>query len=119
MRHISRLVVVAAGAAAAISLASPAVAADGGACSETCYVGGTTEEGAGTAVGPARGFHYRAPGNVSTTTVTNSGTAFSGHLVVDRIGDNDGSLAGAYVATQDTTAGHATGTFGDCSGLGC
>jgi hypothetical protein len=78
-----------------------------------CAVGaeGTGGDASG---GNAQGFHFEGPGANPAVSITNSGNADSGRLVVDRPGDNDGTLAGTL--RQDVFRGHGTGSFGDWSG---
>jgi hypothetical protein len=87
-------------------------------CAEFCNVGGDTNQGEGTAVGPAQGFHYTIPGFVpGVESVTNVGNSKAGHFVVE--GDVDGTRSGAFVEHLNVVVGHTTGRFGDCSGMDC
>ena len=85
----------------------------GGGCSAVCKVGasGTGGEKSG---GNAQGFLRKGPGeSVPGTTIQNSGTNFSGHLVVS--GTENGTFSGAD-APGVGIVGHTTGDFGECSG---
>ena len=90
-------------------------------CSEFCNVGGDTDQGEGTAVGPAQGFHYTVPGFVpGVVSFTNVGNSNAGHVVVEGVSDGSGGTrSGAWVEQLGVAVGHTTGRFGDCSGLDC
>jgi hypothetical protein len=90
-------------------------------CSDFCNVGGDTNQGAGTAVGPAQGFHYTIPGFVpGVDSVTNVGSENAGHFVVESSDASaEGTRSGAWVEQLGLVVGHTTGRFGDCSGLDC
>ena len=100
--------------------AGTAFAAEGSNCSEFCNVGGDTEQGDGTAVGPAQGFHYTVPGWVpGVETVTNVGNSNAGHVEAEFFDGSDGTRSGAWVEQQGVVVGHTTGFFGECSGFDC
>ena len=90
-------------------------------CSDFCNVGGDTDAGEGTAVGPAEGFHYTIPGFVpGVVSVTNVGNSNAGHVDVEGVSDGSGGTrSGAWVEQLGVAVGHTTGRFGDCSGLDC
>ena len=93
--------------------------AGGGGCAAGCSVGGHGTGGENSD-GSARGFNDKNlvfpehPGVV----VSNSGTDFSGHLVVndEATGATVGSASGAYARGIDDVAGHTT-FDGVCNGL--
>jgi hypothetical protein len=101
--------------------AGTAFADEGNNCSDFCNVGGDTDQGEGTAVGPAQGFHYTIPGFVpGVESVTNVGNSNAGHVDVEGLSDEaDGTRSGAWVEQLGVAVGHTTGRFGDCSGLDC
>ena len=89
-------------------------------CSDFCNVGGDTDQGEGTAVGPAQGFHYTVPGFFpGVETVTNVGNSNAGHVDVVFSDGSGGTRSGAFVEQLGVAVGHTTGRFGDCSGLDC
>lgn len=89
-------------------------------CSDFCNVGGDTDQGEGTAVGPAQGFHYTVPGWVpGVKSVTNVGNSNAGHVDVEFFDGSEGTRSGAWVEQLGVAVGHTTGFFGDCSGLDC
>lgn len=100
--------------------AGTAFADEGNNCSDFCNVGGDTIRGEGTAVGPAQGFHFTIPGYLpGVEIVTNVGNSNAGHIDVEFSDGSGGTLSGAWVEQLGVVAGHATGGFGDCSGLDC
>lgn len=121
MKVCTALVSVAAVAGLGLVGPTPAFAGQGNGCSDFCNVGGDTDQGEGTAVGPAQGFHYTAPGFVpGVDRFTNVGSSNAGHVVVESTdGSGDGTRSGAYVEQLDVVVGHTTGRFGDCSGFDC
>jgi hypothetical protein len=106
--NAARLGLVFAAAVGGVVLSSgPASAA----CSSTCYVGGSGIGGV-SSDGSASGFHYQepAPSTLPDTTVTNSGSANSGHIGIS--GANTGSANGAFTP-QEVIVGHYTGLIAE------
>jgi hypothetical protein len=89
--------------------------AEGGGCSGTCFVGGSGTGGE-QSDGSASGFHYQHPILDGETTLTNSGSDFSGHIGVS--GNLEGTANGAC-SPQGMIVGHYTGVFSDWSGGTC
>jgi hypothetical protein len=85
----------------------------GGCGAEVCAAGAAGQGGVASD-GKAQGFNDTGPAATSPDIhVTNVGNYDAGHIVLS--GDRVGTLSGTY--RSDIGRGHATGYFGDDSGL--
>lgn len=106
MREISTI-------AAALLLASPAVAQ----CNDGCTAG-AVGMGGQSSQGKARGFRYVGPGPLAPDrTLTNDGLSSAGHVeVLDADGNVIGTLNGRCEAGTFVWNGTGSGIFGDWTG---